>query len=61
MGANLQLVFYRKDAADDDIWVKVLLNERETTLPLPTDHAPYYHWRDFREYYIKKIEDYEKR
>ena len=59
MASNVQFVFYRENLADKDIVFKVLLNEQEATLPIPTDIAPYYHWRDFREYYLKKIDDYE--
>ena len=56
MASNIQLVFYRADAHDDDVLVKVLLNENEATLPLPSDVAPYYHWRDVRQYYLDKLE-----
>ena len=59
MAANLQLVFYRKDVTDRDVIFKVLLNENEATLPIKTDIAPYYHWNDFREYYLKMINDFE--
>ena len=59
MGSNLQFIFYRWDIHDEDVLFKVLLNEREATLPIPTDVAPYYHWKDFREHYLKKIEAYE--
>ena len=58
MGANIQLVFFRRDADDADVLVKVLLNEDEATLPVPTDCAPYYHWSDFKEYYLKKLDQY---
>ena len=61
MASNIQFVFYREDLADKDIIFKVLLNEQEATLPIPTDIAPYYHWCDFREYYLKKLDDYEAR
>ena len=60
MAGNIQFIFYRKNAKDKDVVFKVLLNEREATLPIQTDIAPYYHWRDFRTYYIQKIEDYER-
>ena len=50
MCGNVQLVFYRKKGSDD-ILVKPLLNEREVTLPIPTDMAPYYHWKDVRKYW----------
>lgn len=58
MAANVQFVFYRKDREDKDILLKVLLNENEGTLPIPTDCAPYYHWKDFKEYYLKKLDAY---
>ena len=57
MAANLQLVFYRRHVDDPDVRFKVLLNESEATLPLPTDSPPYYRWRDFREYALKRIAD----
>ena len=60
MAGNIQFIFYRKNAKDKDVVFKVLHNEQEATLPIPTDIAPYYHWRDFREYYLQKIEDYER-
>lgn len=59
MASNIQLVFYRSDPYDQDIVFKVLLNEQEASLPLPTDIAPYYHWKDFRSYFLKKLDDYE--
>ena len=62
MSCNLQLVFYRRSPKDraDDVLFKVLLNENEATLPLPTNQAPYYRWGDFRQYYLDKLERYEK-
>ena len=60
MASNIQLVFYRKDTFDKDVIFKVLLNEQEAKLPIETDIAPYYHWHDFRKYYLKKLDDYEK-
>ena len=58
MAANIQLIFYRSNPDDEDVWVKVLYNEDEATLPLPDDDAPYYRWADFRSYYLKKLDDY---
>lgn len=60
MGCNVQFIFYRPtkgSLTNADILVKVLLNEDEATLPLPTDRAPYYHWKDVRNYYLQKISD----
>ena len=56
MAANVQLVFFRK-AGSDDILVKFLMNENETSVPLKTDCYPYYHWSDVSSYYRKMIED----
>ena len=56
MGANLQFIFYRSSPRDKDVLLKVLLNEQEATLPIATDCAPYYHWSDFRQYCLQKLE-----
>ena len=56
MGSNLQFIFYRNNPKDDDVLVKVLLNEQEATLPIATDCAPYYHWADVRSYCLGKLE-----
>ena len=61
MGANLQFVFYRSSPQDKDVLFKVLLNEQEARLPIRTNCAPYYRWRDFRRYCLKKLDQYEKR
>ena len=55
MGANIQLVFFRKPKSKD-ILVKFLMNENETSIPLATDCYPYYHWSDVRRYYRSMIE-----
>ena len=54
MAANLQFVYFRK-AGSDDVLMLPLLNEREATLPVLTDVAPYYHWSDVRDYFIDKL------
>jgi hypothetical protein len=56
MAANIQLVFFRKEGSDD-ILVKFLMNENETSIPLRTDCYPYYHWSDVERYYRAMIED----
>ena len=60
MACNLQFVFYRKAFGDRDIIFKVLQNENEATLPIPTDMAPYYHWKDFKAYFLKKLDNYKE-
>ncbi len=57
MGSNVQLVFFRKDKDDKDIFLKVLLNENEATLPVKTDCAPLYRWRDVRKYLMDKLSE----
>lgn len=58
MGSNVQFVFYRKNTADKDVLVKILLNENEASLPVKTDKAPYYHWKDVRAYCLDKLNKY---
>jgi hypothetical protein len=60
MSANLQWVLYRKDMEDQDVLIKVLLNGQEAALPLPSENAPYYHLKDFKDYYLNKLASYEK-
>lgn len=59
MASNVQFIFYRKTPTDRNPLFKVLLNENEATLPLPSKRAPYYRWSDFRKYYLKKLDAYE--
>jgi hypothetical protein len=60
MACNIQLVFYRsKKQKDAPVLVKALLNEKEATLPVPTDQYPYYKWEDLRAYYVKKLKEFE--
>ncbi|MGE5680804.1 MAG: histidine-type phosphatase [Bacillota bacterium] len=54
MGSNLQLVFYKNDE-NDDVLVKLLHCEKEVEIPVKTDIAPYYHWKDIKAYYESKI------
>jgi len=46
MGANLQMVFYRNG---EDIMVKLMLNEREVSIPA-LGEGPYYDWKTLREH-----------
>src|SRR5574344_565149 len=58
MACNIQFVFYRRNYGDKDVLFKVLLNENEATLPIKTDKAPYYHWSDFKAYFLQKLAGY---
>ena len=58
MAANIQFVFYRTGTNSTDIVFKVLLNEDEATLPLKSNMAPYYRWKDFKEYCRQLLGDY---
>lgn len=57
MASNIQWIFY-KGKTDNDILVKILLNEKEMTLPVESDIAPYYSWEKVRAYYLQKIKDF---
>ena len=50
MAGNVQLIFFRKPGSDD-ILVKFLMNENETSVPIETDCNPFYHWKDVSAYY----------
>ncbi|MEO4970249.1 histidine acid phosphatase, partial [Bacteroides uniformis] len=54
-----QFVFFRKKGSDD-ILVKVLLNEHEMKLPVESELAPYYHWKDVEAYYRNKLKAYRR-
>lgn len=51
MAGNIQLIFYRN--AKGRVLVKFLLNEREVTVPVAGDTAPYYDWKVVRNYYYR--------
>ncbi len=53
---NLQLLFYRH-ATTRRVLVKLLWNENEVRIPLPTVTGPYYAWEDFRAYCLEKMEE----
>lgn len=48
MAANLQMVFCRNKVGE--VIVRLLLNEREVSLPLKSEIAPFYRWNDLRSY-----------
>lgn len=56
MAANIQLIFYR-DKPSGEVLVKVLRNEREVRLPIASDTAPYYRWKELRAFYRKILDD----
>ena len=70
MACNIQLIFYKPDStpstlhsplsAQPDILVKALLNERECRLPIPTNQYPYYNWRQLRQYYLDKLDKFDR-
>ena len=45
------MIFYRDKKGD--VLVKILRNERETTISaLKPYKGPYYHWKDLRDYFV---------
>lgn len=53
LSANIQWVLYSNG---QDWLVKVLLNERESALPIPTGSFPYYRWKDLKNYYEQQLQ-----
>lgn len=53
MAANLQWIFYQDPSGN--VIVKVLLNEKETTLPIESNIAPYYSWNKVKRYYSEQL------
>ena len=51
MAGNVQIVFFRNKKDKDDIIVKFMLNERETSIPVETGMYPFYKWSDVRSYF----------
>lgn len=52
MASNLQMIFFRNRKGD--ILVKLVYNDKETTIPsLKTFEGPFYRWQDLREYLVK--------
>lgn len=58
MAGNLQMILYRPDIPNKEWLVKILLNEREVTLPVPSDTAPYYSWPALRAHYLSRLADF---
>jgi len=52
LSANIQWVLYSNGK---DYLVKVLLNEKETALPIPTATYPFYKWEKLKAYYLAKL------
>ncbi len=58
MACNIQFIFYREAVDDEDVWVKILLNEDEATLPIPSADGPYYRWSDVKDYCNTILDSY---
>lgn len=50
MAANVQMIFFRPVEGDGEILVRLFLNERDATLPLPAVDGKYYRWSVLRPY-----------
>ena len=62
MACNVQFIFYHKNDQDKDVIFKILHNEDEALIPdLKPVQGCYYKWSDFKEFFLKKINDYEKK
>ncbi|MDE6276547.1 MAG: histidine phosphatase family protein [Muribaculaceae bacterium] len=50
MASNLQMIFFRNDKRPDDVVVRVLLNERPASLPVPELGPGLYNWTELRKH-----------
>ncbi len=55
MAANLQLVFYQ-GKTEDDIILRLLLNERDVHLPLKALNGCFYRWEDVQNLWLQQLE-----
>ncbi len=56
MATNFQMIFYQNK--QQDVLVKMLVNEKETCLPLLKPFAaPYYKWDDLKAYFLRRLAD----
>ena len=54
MGSNIQFIFYKN--RQGDILVKILYNEKETSIPmLEASDGPFYRWEDLRKYLVSSL------
>lgn len=60
MAANMQMIFYRPADPRMDWLVKVLYNEKEVTLPVPSVTGPYYSWPVLRRYYLDMLDTFDR-
>ncbi|MBD5200452.1 MAG: histidine-type phosphatase [Bacteroidales bacterium] len=55
MAGNIQLIFFRNQKDPDDVLVKFMLNERETSIPIKTNTWPFYKWSEVKNFYETEI------
>ena len=53
MAANVQWILYHDE--NSQVWIKVLLNEKEVSIPVVTSRFPYYRWEEVREFLEQRI------
>ncbi len=58
MAANLQIVLYRDKGGK--VFVRSLINERDATLPIKCETAPFYPWDKFSKYVMNNLKELKK-
>ena len=53
MAANVQWVLYHDQ--NGQVWIKILLNEKEVAIPVATSRFPYYQWEEVHKYFEQRI------
>lgn len=56
MACNIQLIFYMPDHPKKPILVKVLRNEMEAHLSIPTKSWPYYNWEEVKNHFMPLLQ-----
>lgn len=54
MAANLQMIFYKN--ADNDVIVKMMMNEEDVAIPISTNIYPFYRWNDARAFFNEVLD-----
>jgi short-subunit dehydrogenase len=52
-----ELMTLNRKQGSDDILVKFLMNENETSVPIQTDCYPFYHWKDVSNHYRNMLKE----
>lgn len=55
MACNIQLIFYKSKKSSNPVLVKIMLNERECSIPIDACYGPYYEWNKVKDFYLNNV------